>query len=140
MGRARLEAARSLARPSPTWMLLTRGPLGAGLRFGALAGLLLTSSCGADNEDVGEAGKISGIVRDEATGARLKNAHVIFTSDTLETADGHTDDDGEYDITVTSRSVNGRIEATKQGYLARTVSVFLDDKTVQIDVDLPRAQ
>jgi len=109
-----------------------------GLRALALAGALCSTSCGDDDPLVGEVGAISGVVRDEETGARLKNAHVIFTSDTLETADDHTDHDGAYHITISSRAPNARIEATKQGYQARTVSVFLDDETVQIDVDLPR--
>ena len=42
---------------------------------------LLALGCGDDEEPLGEAARISGTVRDEATGGRLKGAHVVFTSD-----------------------------------------------------------
>jgi hypothetical protein len=108
------------------------------VRVAALAALCALG-CGDDDSAVGEQGSISGTVRDEATTARLKGVRVVFIADTLETFEGRTDEDGEYDILVESRSPNGRIEASKSGYQTKTVSVFLDDGTVQIDVDLPPA-
>ncbi len=108
------------------------------MRVAALAGLCALG-CGDDPESVGALGGIHGTVRDEATKARLKGAKVVFRSDTLETSEGRTDEDGAYELSIHTRSAKGRIEVTKSGYQTKIVSVFLDDTTVQIDVDLPRA-
>jgi hypothetical protein len=105
----------------------------------ALLGCLLTAGCGEDDEPVGDQILVRGIVRDEATNDPLKGARVLFTADTLETAEDRTNEDGEYTVTVEARSLNARVEASKDGYQTRTVSVFVDDVTVQIDVELPRA-
>jgi hypothetical protein len=130
---------RSRARLLPASILgsRARGPASACGKI-LLVGLLALG-CGDDEQAIGEAARISGTVRDEASGGRLKGAHVVFTSDTLETAEGRTNDDGEYHLTVATRAVNGRIQASKKGYRDTTVSVYLDDNTVQTDVDLPRA-
>jgi hypothetical protein len=108
------------------------------LRFRTLllAVALLSYGCG-DDDPVGDVASISGTVRDEASGDRLKGAKVVFTADTLESYEGRTNGDGEFAITIEARAPNGRLEASKSGYETKTVSVYLDDTTVQIDVGLP---
>lgn len=149
MLRVESEAARSVGRPDlargqvhPLRLPLVRSRSFA--RVSARVGLLVAlfgvgSGCGDDEEPLGDLARISGTVRDQASDKGLKGVKIVFTSDTLETYEARTDEGGEYDITVEPRVPHGRIEASKSGYQPRSVSVFLDDNTVQIDVDLPRA-
>jgi hypothetical protein len=112
------------------------GRLGPRFASGRVALLLvcLAGACGDESEE--DHGLISGTVRDESTGERLKGVKVTFTSDTLEAQEDRTNSEGKYSIFVTTRTPNGRIQASKQGYQRKVVSAFVDSNDVQIDVAL----
>jgi hypothetical protein len=91
--------------------------------------------CGQDGGDAVHA-SVHGSVRDARTGKRLSGVEVDFEADTLETASDTTDGSGTYAMNVESTSQTGRITASKSGYVASTVSVFLDDADVTVDISL----
>ncbi len=102
--------------------------------------LLLSSSCD-DGRDVAPdvARRVSGIVRDGLDGERLTGVRVRFVSDTLDEATSKSDGDGRYRIAVLSDTDKGRLEASRQGYATRVVSVYFDSTDVKLDIELSRA-
>jgi hypothetical protein len=110
------------------------GGAGALLALTLLLGACDETKVGADTASA----RVHGTVRDAASGKRLKGVRVAYTADTLEQFKDKSDEDGEYSLLVDSRALHGRIEARKDGYAARVVSVYLDAQEVRIDVDLNR--
>jgi hypothetical protein len=109
------------------------------IRSALLAAALLSSSCGADDPERADTrGQVHGTVRDAQSGDAIKGVQVRFVSDTLDEASDTTDGDGRYRIDVVTDTDRGHLEATKSGYARRVVSVYLDDESVAIDIDLSR--
>jgi hypothetical protein len=115
--------------------------MGARFAYALAGGVLLILAAAACGQDDGRTNSsdgtiVRGVVRDASDGSRIKNAKVFFRSDARDQADDRTNEDGEFVMTVFSRSDTGRIEARKAGFSASVVSVYLDDGDVAIDVDL----
>jgi hypothetical protein len=104
----------------------------------AMIGVLGWASAGCAGEGDALHGAVHGTVRNAASGKGLKGVDVTFVSDTLEEADDTTDAEGRFVIHVAARTPSGRLTASKAGYEASTVSVFLDDGEVKIDIELER--
>lgn len=121
-----MKARRVLARRGAAATLALLG--------GWFAISLAIASC--TDADEGIHGAVHGTVRDSMTKKPIKGVEVVFVADTLEQADDATDGDGRYAIEVVAASPNGRLTATKAGYETHTVSVFLDDGDVTVDIDL----
>jgi hypothetical protein len=98
---------------------------------------LAVAACADDDEDTIQ-GTVHGTVRDADTGKPLKGVDVVFEADTLEQADDSTDGDGVFSMQVSAATPTGRLSASKSGYETRTVSVFLDDGDVAVDIDLEK--
>ena len=95
----------------------------------------LLAGCSDDGGDSVHA-SLHGIVRDARTGKRLSGVKVEFEADTLETASDTTDGSGTYAMNIEAASENGRLTASKTGYVTSTVSAFLDDADVSVDISL----
>jgi hypothetical protein len=95
----------------------------------------LFAACGDDGGDAVHA-SLHGIVRDARSGKRLSGVEVEFEADTLETASDTTDSSGVYAMNVGAAAKNGRLTASKPGYVTSTVSAYLDDADVSIDISL----
>jgi hypothetical protein len=104
----------------------------------ALTAALALASAGCADDDGALHGSVHGTVRDGASGKALKGVAVAFESDTLEEAADTTDGEGRFSINVSARTPSGRLTASKTGYETRTVSVFLDDGDVNVDIELER--
>lgn len=114
---------------------------GAGLGIfarGVLFAALTWASAGCADDDGGLHGTVHGTVRDGTSGRGLKGVEVSFQSDTLDEAADTTDGEGRFAINVSALTPSGRLSASKAGYETRTVSVFLDDGDVNVDIDLER--
>lgn len=99
--------------------------------------LLCLTFAGCADDDGGKVhGAVHGTVRDAMTGKQLKGVDVLFVADTLEEASDTTDGDGKYVINVSAATPSGRLTASKSGYETRTVSVYLDDSDVTVDIEL----
>ncbi len=105
---------------------------------GVLIAALAGASAGCADDDDALHGTVHGTVRDAASGKGLKGVEVAFVSDTLEEADDTTDAQGRFVINVAASTPSGRLTASRDGYETSTVSVFLDDGEVKIDIDLAR--
>lgn len=114
---------------------MARGSLAVVVRAVMIAALG-GASAGCAGEDDALHGAVHGTVRSAASGKGLKGVEVTFVSDTLEEADDTTDADGRFVIHVAARTPSGRLTASKVGYETSTVSVFLDDGEVKIDIEL----
>lgn len=79
---------------------------------------------------------INGYVTDVLTNAPLSGASVTFTSDTLFTADATTDEDGLYEMTVTTDSPFGQVRAELGGYQAVDATVLFDTSERRIDLKM----
>lgn len=115
--------------------------LNFGMRFmtrAVVIAALVGASAGCADDGDALRGAVHGTVRDAADGKSIKGAEVAFLSDTLEEADDTTDAQGRFVINVAASTPSGRLTASKRGYQASTVSVFLDDGEVKIDIELER--
>jgi len=109
------------------------------MRVGALclwAALALGPVCACGASDEAADGTISGTVTDTTTGRAIRGASVRFVSDTLDEQSAETNASGRYQLVVVSDTPQGHIEAQKSGYRSRTVSVYLDEPTLQVDIEL----
>lgn len=115
---------------------------GASLSGTLVRGLLIAAlswaSTGCGDDDGALHGAVHGTVRDGTSGKRLKNVEVAFASDTLDEASDKTDGEGRFSINVSALTPSGRLTASKAGYETRTVSVFLDDGDVSVDIELEK--
>jgi hypothetical protein len=112
---------------------------GAGLGLvakGAVIAALTWASAGCAADDDALHGTVHGTVHDGTSGKRLKGVEVSFESDTLDEAADTTDGEGRFAINVSALTPSGRLTASKAGYETRTVSVFLDDGDVNVDIEL----
>jgi hypothetical protein len=107
-------------------------------RAGILLCLLALGSCGNDASGDELLGRVHGTVREADTRKAVKGARVRFLSDTLDEDTDTTDRDGTFRVSAVTDTANGRLEVTKRGYQKRIVSVYLDDESVNVDVDLLR--
>lgn len=116
-------------------MILSAAFARARLGGAALAACMMIAGCAEDGSD-GVHASLHGIVRDARSGKRLSGVQVEFRADTLETASDTTDGSGTFAMSVQARSKHGRLTASKAGYVTSTVSAFLDDADVSIDIAL----
>jgi hypothetical protein len=107
-------------------------------RSAFLVALTLVSVACAGGDDGALHGSVHGTVRDATNSKKLKGAKVVFVADTLEQAEDTTDGEGKFVIEVSASTPSGRVTASKTGYQTHTVSVFLDDGDVSVDIDLER--
>lgn len=104
-----------------------------------LAWLPLFWGCGDSGEPVASQRTISGVVRDAQSGRGIAGALVEFSSDTLETAQRSTDDDGhfELDVEVSEGVLFGHVSATHRDYeKAAAMSVYFDGEQNVLDIEL----
>jgi hypothetical protein len=104
-----------------------------------LAWLPLLWGCGDSGEAAASQRTISGEVRDAQSGRGIAGAVVGFSSDTLETAETSTDDDGhfELEVDVTAGVMFGHVSATHRDYeTAAAVSVYFDGAENVLDIEL----
>jgi hypothetical protein len=118
-------------------LIVPRASLALVLRA-VMIGALGWASAGCAGEGDALHGAVHGTVRSTPGGKGLKGVDVTFVSDTLEEADDTTDAEGRFVIHVAARTPSGRLTASKVGYETSTVSVFLDDGEVKIDIELER--
>lgn len=111
-------------------------PMGhrAALRVPVLA-LILAAACGGDDAPL-ESYELTGYVRDDLTDAPLEGARVVFTSDTLYTAEGTTDSDGLYEMVIASDVPFGQVRAERSGYRPAERTVFFDQAVRRVDLRL----
>lgn len=96
-------------------------------------------ACGGEDDGPANRYEISGKITDDLSGDKLKNVSVIFTSDTLYTKRTKTDDDGYYEMTVTTDAPFGQVRAEKSGYVPAEQTVFFDTNSRRIDIAMREA-
>lgn len=101
-----------------------------------LFGLTFAVASCADDDGVKVHGAVHGTVHDGMTGKPLKGVAIEFVADTLEEASDTTDGNGRYSINVVAATPSGRLTASKTSYETRTVSVYLDDSDVALEIEL----
>jgi hypothetical protein len=117
-------------------MSCARAPRGLARSALLFVTLTLGAAACADDDDGALHGSVHGTVRDAMSQKVLKGVKVAFVADTLEQAEDKTDDKGRFAISVSAVTPSGRLTAEKAGYETRTVSVFLDDGDVAVDIEL----
>ena len=110
----------------------TAGRLGALTRCLLLA--LVASACGDDPTLVDR--ELSGTVFDRDSGGTLEDARVVFTSETLITAETQTGGDGRYELEVATTAPFGQVRAEKTGFEPAEATVFFDTPSRVIDLRL----
>lgn len=104
------------------------------------AGLALLALSGAAcEESLTERYRVSGYVRDLATGEGIGGVDVTFTSDTLRTGNTRTSGNGAYAITVRSDVPFGQVRATRDGYIPDERTVYFDASDRRVDLGLREA-
>jgi hypothetical protein len=93
----------------------------------------LASAC---KSEVTERYRVSGFVRDDATGNGIGGVKVTFTSDTLRTADTTTSGNGAYEMNVRSDVPFGQVKAEREGYSTDQRTVHFDSNDRRIDLVL----
>ena len=101
-----------------------------------MCAFFLFAGCSEETPEAAQDVEVSGYVKDEVTKRVIRRAAVMFTSDVLDTASTTTDDDGYYEMAVTTNSPTGRIAVTATGYLPGEVSVYFDVPSRRVDVEL----
>jgi hypothetical protein len=119
-------------------MSSARAPRGLARTAFLFLSLTLGAGACADDDDGSLHGSVHGSVRDAMTQKALKGVKVAFVADTLEQAEDKTDEKGRFAIAVSAATPSGRLTAEKTSYETRTVSVFLDDGDVAVDIELER--
>ena len=109
--------------------------------FGRRALLTLVCSffVGCAEEAPTDAFELSGYVTERDGGAPVSGARVIFTSDTLYTAETTTNDDGLYEMVVETDRPFGQVRAEAAGYENEERSVFFDSPSRRLDLTLRSA-
>ncbi len=105
----------------------------------ALAALLSAFALFQGCEEVSDAlvdREVAGRVTDVRTGEPLAGARVVFTSDTLMSADATTGGDGRYEIAVTTDTPFGQVRAERTGYQPAEATVFFDTVARRVDLML----
>jgi hypothetical protein len=80
--------------------------------------------------------ELSGVVSDERTGDPISGARVVFTSDTLYTAETTTNGDGVYRFIVETDHPFGQVRAEAGGYVPNERSVYFDGADRRLDIQL----
>lgn len=114
-----------MMRPRPTF-------LAAALALFALLGGAISCTGNSSTSTY----SISGYISDVLSGAPLSGATVTFTSDTLYTANATSDDDGLFEMTVTTDAPFGQVRAELGGYQAVETTVFFDTTERRIDLTM----
>jgi hypothetical protein len=96
----------------------------------------LGSSIGACEDSPTEFYEVTGVISDERSTEPIGGARVVFTSDTLYTAETTTDGDGVYRLVVETDHPFGQIRAEAGGYLPGERSVYFDGTDRRIDIAL----
>lgn len=102
----------------------------------AICAFLLFAGCSEDTPETAQDVEVSGYVKDEVTKRAIRRAAVTFTSDVLDTASTTADDDGYYEMAVTTNTPTGRIAVSASGYLPGEASVFFDVPSRRVDLEL----
>lgn len=80
--------------------------------------------------------ELTGYVRDDVDDHPISGAAVRFTSDTLYTATTTSDDDGLYEMVVSTDTPFGQVRAEAPGYAPEEKTVFFDSSPRRIDIRL----
>lgn len=80
--------------------------------------------------------ELSGLVRDRLSGARISNATVSFTSDTLYRESTRTDGDGHYEMVIETDTPLGQVRAEHPAHQPAEATVFFDAPTRTINLEL----
>lgn len=80
--------------------------------------------------------ELSGTIRDRLSGKRISKVTVTFTSDTLYRESTSTDDDGHYEMVVSTDTALGQVRAERSGYEPAETTVFFDAPQRTINLEL----
>ena len=98
------------------------------VKFAIFLVFALASACSSDKSANLRGYHLSGRVVDDFSSSGLSGVRVELLMDTLYSASGSTDGDGDFSLGLQSDVPLGEVRATKSGYQTTASSVFFDTR------------